>query len=69
MDVPFVDIRGRDKCKTVHLEGLLKDLADKASNIQAVLQLLEGKFKKDLLDSDKVLLPEVQHYIYLHSIN
>ena len=35
-------------------EGSLKDLADKVSNIEAEVQLLEEEYKKDLLDHDKV---------------
>ena len=35
-------------------EGSLKDLADKVSNIEAEVQLLEEEYKKDLLDYDKV---------------
>jgi len=32
----------------------LKDLIDKVSSIDAEVQLLEGEYKKDLLDHDKV---------------
>ena len=35
-------------------DGSLKDLADKVSNIEAEVQLLEEEYKKDLLDYDKV---------------
>jgi len=38
----------------VDSEGSLKDLADKVSNIEAEVQLLEEEYKKDLLDYDKV---------------
>jgi hypothetical protein len=38
----------------VDSEGSLKDLADKVSNIEAEMQLLEEEYKKDLLDHDKV---------------
>jgi len=31
----------------------LKDLIDKVSSIDAEVQLLEGEYKKDLLDHDK----------------
>ncbi|CAN6198144.1 unnamed protein product, partial [Urochloa humidicola] len=43
-----------DKGKTIESDGILKDLADKASNIEAEVQLLEEEYKKDLLDHDKV---------------
>ncbi|RCV21063.1 hypothetical protein SETIT_4G107500v2 [Setaria italica] len=43
-----------DKSETIESDGILKDLADKASNIDAEMQLLEGEYKKDLLDHDKV---------------
>ncbi|CAN6201933.1 unnamed protein product [Urochloa humidicola] len=43
-----------DKSKTIESDGMLKDLADKASNIDAEVQLLEEEYKKDLLDHDKV---------------
>jgi hypothetical protein len=35
-------------------EGISKELADKVSNIEAEVQLLEEEYKKDLLDHDKV---------------
>jgi hypothetical protein len=38
----------------VDSEGSLKDLADKVSNIEAEMQLLEEEYKKNLLDHDKV---------------
>jgi len=38
----------------VDSDGSLKDLADKVSNIEAEVQLLEEEYKKDLLDYDKV---------------
>ncbi|XP_066371536.1 uncharacterized protein [Miscanthus floridulus] len=44
----------RDESKNVDSEGSLKDLADKVSNIEAEVQLLEEEYKKDLLDYDKV---------------
>ncbi|KAG0513676.1 hypothetical protein BDA96_10G122600 [Sorghum bicolor] len=44
----------RDKSKTVDPEGISKELADKVSNIEAEVQLLEEEYKKDLLDHDKV---------------
>ncbi|KAJ1258812.1 hypothetical protein BS78_10G103500 [Paspalum vaginatum] len=44
----------RDRSKTIESEGILKDLADKGSNIDAEVQLLEEEYKKDLLDHDKV---------------
>lgn len=52
----------RDKSKLVESECILKDLADEVSNIEAEVQLLEGEYKKDLLDHDKVLqeLADVQ---------
>ena len=53
-DVPFVGQHVRDDSKNVDSEGSLKDLADKVSNIEAEVQLLEEEYKKDLLDYDKV---------------
>ncbi|KXG19700.1 probable kinetochore protein NUF2 isoform X2 [Sorghum bicolor] len=44
----------RDKSKTVDSEGISKELADKVSNIESEVQLLEEEYKKDLLDHDKV---------------
>ncbi|CAD6339674.1 unnamed protein product [Miscanthus lutarioriparius] len=44
----------RDKSKTVDSEGNLKELADKVSNAEAEVQILEEEYKKDLLDHDKV---------------
>ncbi|RLN11713.1 hypothetical protein C2845_PM09G07700 [Panicum miliaceum] len=43
-----------DKTETVESEGILKSLTDKVSRIDAEVQLLEGEYKKDLLDYDKV---------------
>ncbi|OEL28386.1 hypothetical protein BAE44_0010594 [Dichanthelium oligosanthes] len=43
-----------EKSKTIASDGTLKDLAAKANNIDAEVQLLEGEYKKDLLDHDKV---------------
>jgi hypothetical protein len=40
--------------ETVESEGILKNLTDKVSRIDAEVQLLEGAYKKDLLDHDKV---------------
>ncbi|WVZ81776.1 hypothetical protein U9M48_029118 [Paspalum notatum var. saurae] len=52
----------RDRSKTIESEGISKDLAGKGSNIDAEVQLMEGEYKKDLLDYDKVCqeLAEVQ---------
>jgi len=44
----------KDKTETEESEGILKDLIDKVSSIDAEVQLLEGEYKKDLLDHDKV---------------
>ncbi|PUZ61562.1 hypothetical protein GQ55_4G286100 [Panicum hallii var. hallii] len=43
-----------DMTETVESEGILKNLTDKVSRIDAEVQLLEGAYKKDLLDHDKV---------------
>uniref|UniRef100_A0A0A9H3J1 Uncharacterized protein n=1 Tax=Arundo donax TaxID=35708 RepID=A0A0A9H3J1_ARUDO len=43
-----------DKSKTMESEGILKDLVDKVSNIDAEVHHLEGEYRKDLLDHDKV---------------
>ena len=51
---PFVGEHVRDKSKTVDSEGNLKELADKVSNTEAEVQILEEEYKKDLLDHDKV---------------
>lgn len=53
---PFSDQHVGDKSETIESDGILKDLADKVSNIDAEMQLLEGEYKKDLLDHDKVCL-------------
>ena len=52
--VPLAGQHVKDKTETEESEGILKDLIDKVSSIDAEVQLLEGEYKKDLLDHDKV---------------
>jgi chromosome condensin MukBEF ATPase and DNA-binding subunit MukB len=42
-----------DKGRTMDSEGILNDLANKVSNIEAEMHLLEKEYKEDLRDHDK----------------
>ncbi|KAL6605858.1 hypothetical protein ACP70R_041511 [Stipagrostis hirtigluma subsp. patula] len=43
-----------DKNEAMESEGILKDLADKVNKIDAEVLVLEGEYKKDLLEHDKI---------------
>ncbi|KAF8641718.1 hypothetical protein HU200_067741 [Digitaria exilis] len=43
-----------EESKTVESDSILKDLADKVRKIDTEVQFLEGEYKKDLLEHDKV---------------
>uniref|UniRef100_A0ACD5ZV30 Uncharacterized protein n=1 Tax=Avena sativa TaxID=4498 RepID=A0ACD5ZV30_AVESA len=45
-----------DKNETAESEGMLTDLADKVSNVEAEMHALEEEYQKDLLEHKKVLI-------------
>lgn len=55
-DVPFAGQHVGEESKTVESDSILKDLADKVRKIDTEVQFLEGEYKKDLLEHDKVCL-------------
>ena len=46
-----------DENESANSEGMLTDLADKVSNMEAEMHALEEEYQKDLLEHKQVFLP------------
>lgn len=53
-----------DKNETIDSEGILKDLVDKVSKIDAEVHALDAEYQKDLLDHEKVCLHSPPEHCY-----